>query len=623
MKSKGLTRNGKRIRNAVLLLLAAAALTIGLEALQNRIIPPVFQDAETELYHMTREQLEAAGTYLHSSGRMAYRETANPIRLAAVFLMQTALLTAVFPLGLGKAWLRAGKKTWESLKAAMQNRRDSLIRAGIFLGTGAISFLVFRLLAMNAAGKGSPMIDGLCLCAAAAAAMTATFRKTLAKKPEVFFLCFTLLIGGVLAFQLPDATTVSWDDGHHYQHALNFSELGHVRFTAQDMAAMEKDNVRNYTVGASREAFLRKQDETHAGGAVYVTSGFHGQYGEFWLATHGLGLFLGRLFRLSYWMTWSMGRFMGLAAYALTGYFAVRRLRSGKMILACVLMIPEAVFLAANYSYDPGVTCLTALGFSYFFAQWQEPDRKMSRTDAAVMLGGFFLGCLAKQIYFPVLLAPLFLPKKKFENEKARKLFRTVDLLLILALIGSFALPFVTGEGTGDLRGGEDVNAFGQVRYVLGHPLDFLGVLTRFLTGYLSPENAKNYLTFFAYMGYAPNTVLCQLLLAAAAFTDLREADSFLGRRTGLRILLEAMLLATVALVASSMYVSFTGVGAQSIGGCQPRYLIPVIFPAMMLMGSGKIRNEMNPALYNGLLLGGMAFVGFAAALSTCSSLYG
>ena len=82
------------------------------------------------------------------------------------------------------------------------------------------------------------------------------------------------------------------------------------------------------------------------------------------------------------------------------------------------------------------------------------------------------------------------------------------------------------------------------------------------------------------------------------------------------------ILFGTVAFVATSMYVSYTGVGSSDISGCQPRYLIPVLFPAIMLLGSGKIRNEMNQALYNGIVFAGVGYVGFCSVLYTCIANY-
>ena len=453
--------------------------------------------------------------------------------------------------------------------------------------------------------------------------MMGTFRGTLRRKPEVFFLVLTLLIGGLWSFLLPDATTVSWDDGHHYQHALNYSTIGRVRFTAQDMTAMEAHNERFYGLGEERAAWLAAQDAANADGAVYVTSDFHLQPKQFWSGTEGLGLFLGRLFHLNYWMTWSLGRFTGLLAYALIGYFAIRRMRSGKMILATALMIPEGIFLASNYSYDPGVTSLTALGLAYCFAAWQEPEKKVRLTDECVMVGALWLGCLAKAIYFPLLLLPFLIPKDRFSDAKQRRRFFAANAGAILLLLLSFVLPMLLGDGSGDERGGSDVNAFGQIQYILGHPLAYAETLLRFLGRYLSPQKAKGFLTSVGYMGNAEGAEVCLMALAAATLTDRREADRSLGNRKGLRALQLLILFGTLCLVATSMYINYTGVGKGSISGCQPRYLLPLIFPAMLLLDPGCIRKERNAALLHGALFTAMGWVSFAAVLNNCISLYG
>jgi uncharacterized membrane protein len=123
-------------------------------------------------------------------------------------------------------------------------------------------------------------------------------------------------------------------------------------------------------------------------------------------------------------------------------------------------------------------------------------------------------------------------------------------------------------------------------------------------------------------MGWAPNLVLYQMIMAVVIFTDKRETDEALSQRVGVRSLMLFLLFGTICLVATSLYVSYTPVGSRGISGCQPRYLIPLVFPIMMLLGSGKIRNHMNQALYNGLVFAGTGYVGFCAALFTCIANY-
>ena len=602
---------------------AAILLAVCLEALNNSLMPPVFQGEDTGFYRTSLAEMEAGGTYLHSSGRTAYRETWNPLRLGFLFVLQMAVLVILFPMGLGRKILQGLRKAAAAVRSGIRDRKGFAVRLAVFLAVCGGGFFLFRVWAEAALGKSNRMIDLFSLSAGLGAAVLLSFRKTLGRKPELIFLCLALLIGGQMAFLLPDTTSISWDDGAHYQNALNYSMLGHVRFTRQDFNAMESVPERDLSLGEEHEAYLRKQEEAHQSGAIYVTGGLHFGIGEFWLAMHGLGLFLGRLLHLSYGLTWSLGRFTGLLAYAAVGYFAIRRLRSGKMMLAAVLLIPQQLFLAANYSYDPGVTCLTALGLSYSVAQWQESGTKISRKDQMVILEALFLGCLAKQVYFPLLVIPMLLPKDKFESREARRRFLWADISLMAVLILSFALPFILGDGAGDQRGGENVSAFGQAGFILSDPLRYTSILFRFLGQYLHPANAGGFLTFFGFLGSAPNAAIYLILLTAVAFTDKCEPDTGLGDRVWVRTVSEGLLAVALVLVATSLYVAYTAVGSGTIEGCQPRYLAPLIFPAMMFLGSGRIRNGMNRPLYNGLILGTAAFVGYAAVLYSCINLYG
>lgn len=617
MAARGIEWTKMHWRTALILIAAAAALTVGLEMTLQRTMPPVFADQEMKLVGITEDQLQAAGTYLHASGRIAYRETWDLLRLIVIFAMQTAILWTVFPLGLGKRFLAALRKAWNGIREALKDKKAFWIRTGIFLGVTAAGFLLFRIWAADTIRKSNWMVDMFALGAGAALALLLTFRKTLGKKPEIIFVCLTLLMGGQMAFLFPDDANVTWDNAFHYQHAVNYSMMGHVRFTEADLLAMKPESYMEKSL-EKRAEFIAQQDENVRNGAKYVTGGCHLMLREWWMAFNGLGLFLGRVLHLNYWMTWSLGRLTGLIAYVILGYFAIRRLRSGKMIAAAVLMIPQQIFQAANYTYDPGVTAFVVLGCAYFFAQWQEGDRKISGKDQTIMIASFFLGCQAKLIYFPVALIPLLLPKEKFASPRARRRFNITVICSVALMILMFALPFVMGDGAGDDRGGEGVNAFGQVQYILTHPLEYASTLIHFLGRYLHPNEAYGFLTFFAYFGGTRDEVIYLIVMAAAAFLDRDETDEGLGREIGRRAVIEFTLLTTLVLVATSLYISFTEVGSNSIAGCQPRYLTPLIFPAMMALTSSRIRNKMNPALYHGLIFAGAGFCCFSVFLRTC-----
>ena len=67
-----------------------------------------------------------------------------------------------------------------------------------------------------------------------------------------------------------------------------------------------------------------------------------------------------------------------------------------------------------------------------------------------------------------------------------------------------------------------------------------------------------------------------------------------------------------VVAVMASMYIAFTPVGASRVNGAQFRYLIPMVLPVLMHIGSGKVENRMHRGWYNALVLSAAAYAGFA-----------
>ena len=619
MKKRKWMPGRRTLLRAGALVLAALALAVGLEWLMLRTLPPVFTDAEVDI-SADPTLIERGETYTHASGRPALKEEWYLPRLGMAFILQLAVLVCVFPLGLGKRFLAWGRRTLRNLRRTLSEERGRCWKLlAWFVCTFLAVFFLSRAWIWDQYRRDNWMTDALCFWSGTAAGLLVTFRRTLAKKPENFFLILTLIAGGLLAFFLPDATRVALDDGYHFQHAMNYSTLGHVRFTGAEWDAMQQDNERNYELDRWDEA-LAAQDARYAEGAVLVTSRFHVDIKEYWMAANGLGLFLGRVFHLRFWDLWSLGRFTGLLAYALIGYFAIRRLKSGKMILAATLMIPSCVFLAANYSYDPGVTAGIAVSCAYWAAQWQERNAKLKNGDVAVMLLGMLTACYAKAIYFPILLLFLFLPREKFRSPKHRHAYTAVILAAVAAVMLYILLPLGKSGGQADDRAEGNVNTFEQIRFILQNPLLYAEYLWHFLQMYLDPNMADSLVSAFGYQGGGGNSVLILMALAVATFTDAREENLLPDGRV--RAFGEVLLFGTLVLMSTAMYAWFSEVGSPTFDGMQFRYLLPLLYPAMALMGSNRTRNRVDPALYHGVLFAVMTFAVISETMFSCVEYY-
>lgn len=440
------------------------------------------------------------------------------------------------------------------------------------------------------------------------------FRHQLTNKPERLFLAIVLVFT-ISSSLIYDINKVCWDAESHFRFTLSWSEpdlevkvdqaeldgiLGYAARVELDTAELanwknilnETDTITtDKTVGASLTN-IYKFIATIPSSLVYAFCSL-----------------LGLNFSLKY----VLSKLIYAIIYSFVVYFGMKQLKSGKMIYASIAMLPTALFLAANYGYDYWVNGFMLLGVATLVGVLQR-EEVLSFKKAALMLGAIALACGPKAIYFPLALLCLLIPKKKFSKPIYSTLFRVATVITALLIASSFLIPQVSqGFGTGDTRGGSTVNASEQALFILHDPLNYIfGILLPFLWNYLGFMTTRGYMDFFAYLGYSSwwLWILSFVMVVFTTITDKAECDDKVDTwksRTWSIILG----LGTAGLVATSMYVSFTPVGLETVNGCQPRYIIPLLFGVLIFLGIPKwgiaIREKISH--YNALCLALLTFV--------------
>lgn len=195
------------------------------------------------------------------------------------------------------------------------------------------------------------------------------------------------------------------------------------------------------------------------------------------------------------------------------------------------------------------------------------------------------------------LLPLLFMHRSKFTSVRQHRGYILSVIGIGISILASVFVLRIGGLMQGDFRGGSAVSGIGQLRFMMANPWRFVHVLVRFLSEYLSLSNMGTTLTFMAYLGTTSVTWYAPCFLIILAITDRSEEvrDDCPWR---VRILTWGGAIAAAAVIASYFYVSFTPVGYNTINGCQPRYLLPLIFPAFYVIGSVHIQNKASRRLY-------------------------
>lgn len=421
-------------------------------------------------------------------------------------------------------------------------------------------------------------------------------------KTEDVLVGLLVILGMTMIFATPPQHA-SWDIDSHYNWAVNASSLGKSYLTQADKDFIEvnSESVPKRTREENLQDIKRLNQENK-----YVVSL---DYGELSLAHFpaGIAIAITRFFRLPFYVIYKAGEIANLLVYSLLCYFGISKLKSGKMIFAVIAMIPTSLFLATAYSYDYWVTAFSLMGMAYFIGNCQRTNEYITTKDTIIMVSAFALACIPKQVYVMLMLIPFFMPRHKIENKRK---YYTICLAGFAFLFASLMLRTIRIAGSeGDLRGGIDVSPGGQIKYILTNPIEYADRLIDYVRNYLSLSMVREYTIFYGYLGfskYGADTII--LLTTAVALTDKDECDyykySMLVRIYGIfTYVVSAMLIVT------AMYISFTPVASLEFGGAQPRYLIPLLYPMLATVGSGRITNQMNKKFYNYAVLSIMALV--------------
>lgn len=459
------------------------------------------------------------------------------------------------------------------------------------------------------------------------------FYKAFSSHIEIVGFFAVIIIGSVIAILEPPNVGVSWDDEIHFRSAVEASHI-----IDQKISAADSTIIGDYTwVALQKVNYGRTEQQIYSEllnelvKSNYFTQPSRQLAGKNVLIAYipsVIGLLIGRGLHLPYYGMLVLGRWMNLLLLAILTYWSMKKLKSGKIVPLMVALIPTNIFLAANYTYDVWLTAWTMFGICVFLGEWQRKDEKIQWWTPWLIGGAMCLGVMPKLVYFPLTFIALFMPAAKFKTNKEKWLYRGV-------ILGAALLPFAAaymqniagnGMGQGDTRGGEAVNAGGQLQFIRNNPQKALLILLGFLKDYLNPlKQGAEYLTKMAYVGYTSvnsNVILVVLFVAAFISRETGETEFPWWTRAGVLVVYAGI----GFMAAFSMYVAYTAVEADTVLGCQGRYLFPALFPVLYvctrLTVPARIKNILKESNINIAVILFLAYSAIIGLWQGCLAIY-
>ena len=311
-------------------------------------------------------------------------------------------------------------------------------------------------------------------------------------------------------------------------------------------------------------------------------------------------------------------------------YLAMKRLKYGKLVLAIFASLPFILVLISRYSYTSWVIAWITYGSASVIGTLQS-KRKIRIKDLLPVYGAFLMGGLPKAPYMFTVLLTLLIPKKRFDK-KIYKANILMMALTIIILFLSLVFPIFTDsrgvEIYSDIRGGEKVNAIGQLIFMLKEPLLYLKILIVNLCSILSPKTfiygGDGFVSLGSTIGKGHWVHVPLVIVIIFIFVIVTDKKNDFKQCLPIqkRLFIFALTVMNMCVICSVLYMSYSEVGEETIAGVNPLYLLTFMFPFFYCIGDGKIKPALAWRKYNILCYGVWMLIMFWTIFTEVVSIY-
>ena len=284
------------------------------------------------------------------------------------------------------------------------------------------------------------------------------------------------------------------------------------------------------------------------------------------------GLFLGKIFRLNSGFSIYLARFFTYSFYVACSYFAIKNLKYYKSILFIIATLPITMYVAGSISLDPIINgcafLFTSICLKYYFES--DENTYISKKDIVLLIfTAIFIITNKYLTYTPLLLLFFLIPRNKFKTKKSYILLIITSIIIgIICVLWQFymlkSFPYVEDRVS-------DVNQVEQIKFSLTHPIFVARILINHLEGILKIHSGIYTSKTF---GTIPDLAGLAMLLGAIFENNKFYKDKKSKR---LMIILFSIFVISILIAIYALYLSFTAVGDNHVGGYQLRYNIPLL----------------------------------------------
>ena len=296
----------------------------------------------------------------------------------------------------------------------------------------------------------------------------------------------------------------------------------------------------------------------------------------------GIGFWVGKIFSLNFMITMYIARALNLIVGLILGYYSIKLIPFGKLLLLIYMFLPMYFQQQASMSADSLVNSIAVFFVAYnLYLIYNKKEFNLKDKILYIIMAIFL--AIGKTVYLPLVFLSILLLKNKKLNKK--NTIKFVILTIVLSIIFGSAW-YLFSSGYKDQREYltiMNVNGTEQIKWIIKNPISFLKVLV-----YTCLSQGDVYLEQFigaplGWLNIPIEGIIIKIFLILLIITPFLEKNDYdIDKKEKIYYIFLFITMATLAI--TGLYIGWTTVGGNVVLGFQGRYLIPIMLLPLLCL---------------------------------------
>lgn len=395
-------------------------------------------------------------------------------------------------------------------------------------------------------------------------------------KIENQFLIISLITGILYMMVIPIGLVP--DEKNHFLRAYEISE-GHIISDKNKdgiggrVLPIETSNAITDTTEYTYNDLIEHAKVKKSDVQEFITFGNTSLYSFICYIPQTIGILTAKILNLSIIESSYLGRIFNFAVWISLMYFSIKYIPCYKKLIAFISLLPITLQEAISLSPDALTIAVAIALVSFVLYMIKTKKGKMTKIELAIMSVLAIIMSLCKIVYLPLCLLLYLIPYERFQSKKDK--YIKLGLLSFSVIAINIIWLIIASQYLVEFRPG--VNSAEQVMGILSNPFKYIQIIANTIIQksdfYIFSMLGKNLECFNIDLPYFYFLITFILLV----YILQKEVQDYTLNKISTKYGAIFVLVCTILLIFTSLYVQWTKVGDLIIDGVQGRYFIPIL----------------------------------------------